>query len=124
MKREISVDRVLDAVMQYYDENEQYYSTAKLPYMKFKGKDISEKLKDKREKLRMYNEWVFRSSCEICTISEVLKLDYEQRERLYSAGRAARKWYKRTNYENCISYELENRLGEYIFGKEKEIWQM
>lgn len=117
----IDMERLMYAVMDYYTENEQYYSTAKLPYTKFEGNDITEKLENKRNKLKLYNEWQYRAWGEIRTVAEVLKLDIDQLNRLYSAGRATRKWMQRTNYERCIPYDLQNRLEEYVFGKEKAI---
>ena len=122
----IDVERLMYLVMEYYDDSEQYCSSAKLPYTKFEGKDISEKLENKRKKLDLYYKWQDKDYDMVQVVSEVLKLDYEQRNRLYSAGRACRRWMQKTEYQRCIPYELLNRLEEYIFGNGKEnyAWQV
>lgn len=117
----IDMERLMYLIMDYYDESEQYCSHSKLPYMKFEGNDISEKLDNKRRKLKLYYDWQDRSYGEIVTISEVLKLDYEQRNRLYSAGRACRRWMQKTEYQKCIPYDLLDRLQEYVFGREMAV---
>ena len=122
----IDIERLMYLVMEYYDDNEQYCSFAKLPYTKLEGKDINEKFENRRKQLDLYYKWQDKDYDMIQVVSEVLKLDYEQRNRLYSAGRACRRWMQKTEYQRCIPYELLNRLEEYIFGNGKEnyAWQV
>lgn len=50
------------------------------------------------------------------TLFEVFGFDKEQRERVYIAARAVRRWRIRTNWEHLIPQDTKERIARFIFG--------
>lgn len=123
MKVEIDMSILLDAVMEYFDCETDYTWSSKKYYKKH-GHGVyfadGKKLTPEEKHIEYAYHEQNRTWSQIRSLEEIFKLDPEGRNRLISAGRAARKWYIKTNWERCIPEETCDKLQEYVFGEQCE----
>ena len=97
----INIEYLIDLVTDYCDQYEEYIKAGKGVMHKIKGVD--------------YYQWQETAWEKYRSASDLLDMDKEQNDRLWSAAKAIRKWRVKTNYERLIPWELKDRLEEFIF---------
>lgn len=118
MEIKINMDRLLDAVIEYFDCVADYvWSSVK--YHKKHGHgvyfELNRKLTSEEEHIEFANHAYDRSDTVMFYLCEVLGLDADGIDRLHSAGRAARKWYIKTNWKRLIPQEMLDQFERYVF---------
>lgn len=124
MYHSISVDRLIDFVMEWFDANNDYIKSSRAYYKKYHygvclnyvGR-YAETTEQEKEELHIQYAYEYEMKTNGClsALMEVLKMDVDTINRLYSAGRFMKKWYEKTNWERLPSAELEYRIYKYIF---------
>lgn len=111
----VNIDFLMDKVIEYYTNYEEYARVARLPYSHWVHKGSENGFEKRKEDIRTRDAWQKIALCEVVACMDVLSMTSEERDRVWSAGRAAYRWYKRTNWENCLPDDVAERIGKYIF---------
>ena len=111
----INIDRLIDAVLEYMEAENDYMRSSKEYYRKHGYGVRIDKAETPEERHIAYAYHRQSANSDTITVlEEVLSYDTEQCNRLFSAARAARKWYEKTRYERLLPEKLKDRLLAYI----------
>ena len=117
----INMDRVLDFMLELDDATFDYCKSSK-KYFKKHGHcvylDVAKGLTPEERHIdyAYHNEDKCRNI--VWSVMEVLNLDTDQRNRLYVATRAMKRWYEKTEWQYCAPSELIDRIAVFVEGKE------
>lgn len=114
----MKIDRLIDKLIELFDAETDYrYSSAKY-HKEHPFKTVwMDNPANKEEKHIVYAYHVEdRMGEALSSLYYVLDLNQDQVERLYSAARAMRRWYKLTKWDRIPSEELNNRLHDFVIG--------
>lgn len=113
MMEKMNMERLIDITIECMDSTNEYFHASK-KYYKSHGHGVHmENLRTAEEKHIGY--CYHRESADsekITAIAEILDLDINK---LYTAARAARKWYEKTEYQYCLKSEMLKQFEQYIF---------
>ena len=116
--RKMKIDRLIDKLIELFDAETDYrYSSAKY-HKEHPFKTVwMDNPANKEEKHIVYAYHVEdRMGEALSSLYYVLDLNRDQVERLYSAARAMRRWYKLTKWDRIPSEDLNNRLHDFVIG--------
>lgn len=105
----IDIERLFDLVE---EENNCYTDYVVSGKNLYKG-DYS-KLDERKEHLRYAEKWNYSAQSATDAVMDVLRMDKEQRKRLYIAARAVTRWRIRTNYA-LIPDNMKQQIEKFIF---------
>lgn len=115
----VNIDRLLDIVIEYFDSEDDYHRSSK-KYREEHGHGVFFDSGRQLTKEEKHIEYAYHNNTAmydvVSYICDVLNLDSSRKENLYKAGRAARKWYVKTNWETCIPFAMLDQFEQYIFG--------
>lgn len=107
----IDIERLMDLLD---EESNAYFDYC------HKGKNLYKGPFDELEKRKesYMNAYHYHDRAQDATraIIEVFRLDKEQVERLYIAGRAVKRWRIRTEWARLIPNEMQKQIERFIFG--------
>lgn len=113
----IDIDRLIDAALDSMSAEKEYRSSsAKYYRTHHHGLHLDRVETAEERNIEYYYHTSNAERDALRTVFEVLSMDAEQRNRLYTAARAARKYYILTHYERCLTSDLLDRLAAYIMG--------
>lgn len=114
----LDVEYFLDKIIEY-NENVYDYTKSSRQYVKKHGHgvylDASSKFKPEERHIEATYRWQNENQSEVMAMFELLGLDRDERHRAYKAARTLQRWYKRTQYERCITWEMREAFERYIF---------
>lgn len=117
--KQINIDRLIDAALDSMSAEKEYRSSSAKYYRIHHHGVRLDRAETETAEERHIEYYYHTSNAEqdtLRTVFEVLSMDAEQRNRLYAAARAARKYYRLTHYEKCLTSDLLDRLAAYIMG--------
>lgn len=106
----IDIERLIDCVE---EENEYYTDYVVSGKNLYKGD--YEKLNERKEHLKYAEKWHYAAQNSTCAVMDVLKMDKEQRKRLYMAARAVKRWRISTNYSFLIPEGMKEQIEKFVF---------
>ena len=113
----LNIERLMDFIMEAYDNTADYTKSSRDYYRKHGYGVNIDRAKTPEEKHIAY---MYHSSAAaddvVRALMEVLNLDYEQQTRAYSAARALKRWYEKTQWNRLPSSDLIDRIWGYIQG--------
>lgn len=107
----IDIERLMDLVD---EESNAYFDYCHKSKTLYNG-DF-EKLAERKKSLEYAHHYHDRAEDATRAIIEVFRLDKEQVERLYIAGRAVKRWRIRTEWARLIPDEMQKQIEPFIFG--------
>ena len=109
------IDRVMDYVIEWMDENEDYTKSSRVYYRKH-GHGVNLDRTTTPEEKHIVFEYHAESSANhaVFVITECMGWNAEQVCRMYATARALRKWYNRTRWERLPSEEMYNRIERFV----------
>ena len=119
-KRYIDFDRLLWLAMEK-DDNHEEYCLECAKYRKQHGYvafiDIRNGLREEVVNIHYAFERYNNSRYVVSACCDVIGFDSECLDRFYSVVRAVRRWYRVTKWERCLSWDIVQRLEQYVYGK-------
>jgi len=100
----IKANNLFDTVIPLLDEIENYMCEFRRVYPDKSYPVWVGSMSDKLQRLHQQKDNAER---QIYTISDVIGIPTHK---IYEVTRVARKWYNRTNWQNCLSYEIAEKL--------------
>ena len=117
----INMDRLLDLMMEYENDNHDYYYFG-AKYRQEHGHGIymysGKELTAEEQHLEYLMHASEKGSHAIWAVLDVIGYDNEQRERFYSVFRAVKRWYeKETQWQRLLPEDLLEKIERYIVGQ-------
>lgn len=115
----MNIERLLDKVIEAMDSTFHYYRES-ARYRSAHGcgayLDLRAGLSAEKENLYHKHNRDYEDNSALSEIFEVLDFNRDQIDRAYIAARALRRWYERTGWAFCPSYELDDALEKFVIG--------
>lgn len=108
----IDIERLMDLLD---DESNAYFDYCHKAKGLYNG-PIGE-LSERKKSLEYANHYHDRAQDATRAIIEVFRMDKDQIERFYIAGRAVKRWRTATNWERLIPDTMREQIRDFIFGK-------
>ena len=116
MMEKMNIERLIDITIECMESINDYYHSSKKYYKEHGHGVYLDRLITAEEKHIGYCYHRESADTEKMTaIAEILDLDREAQDRLYSAARAAKKWYEKTKWQYLLKPEMLNQFEQYIF---------
>lgn len=106
----IDIERLIDFV----EEENNYYTDYVVSGKNLYKGDYS-KLDERKEHLRYAEKWHYSARNATDAVMDVLRMERDQRKRLYIAARAVIRWRIKTNYAFFIPDYMKQQLENFIF---------
>lgn len=118
MTRKIDIEAMMDLVIEALDAKKDYLHRVRKNQRKH-GYAVAIDFENPKNSEERNIVWAYhaddRAEDKVYALIYAIDLENEERERMYSAARALRRWYNQTHWEKCPSWSLLERIGAYIF---------